>query len=78
MVHVILMKNSMREPTLHERYHERNIRIKTQANENVHEREEDIDLIEDTMESEYMQDYRRILKKDNRNNRRFRIKTKPY
>jgi hypothetical protein len=30
------------------------------------------------MENEYLQDYRRTLKKDNRNNRRFLIKTKPY
>lgn len=42
------------------------------------EREDEIDHIEDTTESEYLQDYRRTLKKDNRNNRRFRIKTKPF
>lgn len=70
------MKNSMREPTLNEKYLERNTRIRTQAYD-PNEREDDIDHLEDITESEYLQDYRRTLKKDNRNNRRFRIKTKP-
>lgn len=33
--------------------------------------------MEDTMENDYLQDFRKMIKKDARN-RRFRIKTKPF
>lgn len=77
MVETILMKNSMREPILSDKYLERNTRIKTLVNDVAIDRDEEIDHSEDTAESDYLHDYRRNIKKDNRNNRRFRIKTKP-
>jgi len=49
-VQAVLMKNSMREPTLNDKYVERNTRIRTQASD-PNEREEEIDHIEDATES---------------------------
>jgi hypothetical protein len=78
MVNVILLKNSMREPTLSDKYYEKNVRIKTLHQEStVPDREDDIDFMEDTSETDYLQDFRKIVKKDARN-RRFRVKTKPF